>query len=379
MERQPQKQPIPQRSDSERGMVILLLFFLIFELFFLTVVTARSIRDLGARDEKVPVTFEPPPTQPPQQNPDGTVTPVFSGGVLPTPPKADGSTVNLGSEVSSAYAILVDTETGVILAQKDADTRFSPASMTKVMTLIVACENLTAEDLDRRVPLTQEAADYVRSGNYKGTSTSLPIESGGLSCIGDEYRIRDLLYGIGVASAADCTYLIVCEVAGSEEAFVALMNQKAEQMGLKNTHFDNAVGFDSPSNYTTATEMAMIMAYAMQSDMIRDCLAARESDYDIKSYYIKDGHEDTYKVTFKNSLSSRLEKYPSFSLTTSRLLATKTGYTTESFMVAAVEGTQSKDRYVLVLGNQDSGDTSITQKFKSTMIDLEFLFNTYAK
>lgn len=379
MERQPQKQPIPQRSDSERGMAILLLFFLIFELFFLTVTMVRSLRERDSLGEGRPPVVLPPNNQPPTQDPAKPSTSVFSNGVLPTPPMVDGSTVALGSEISSTYAILVDVSTGKVLGQKDADTRFSPASMTKVMTLIVACESLTLEDLDRRLPLTQEAADYVRSGSYEGTSTSLPIESGGLSCIGDEYRIRDLLYGIGVASAADCTYLIACEVAGSEEAFVALMNQKAEQMGLKNTHFDNAVGFDSPNNYTTASEMAMIMTYAMQSDLIVDLLAARESNYDINSYYLDRGQEKTYKVTFKNSLSSRLEKYPAFALTTSRLLATKTGYTTESFMVAAAEGTQSKDRYVLVLGNLNSGATTVTQKFKNTMVDIENLLNTYAK
>lgn len=379
MERQPQKQPIPQRSDPERGMAILLLFFLIFELFSLTVILARSIEERGREEGKTPTVQLPDFTQKPTDDPGKPATPVFSGGVLPTPFTVDSNTATLGNEMTSSYAILVDVSTGKVLAQKDADARFSPASMTKVMTLIVACENLSVEDLDRRIALTQEAADYVRSGSYAGTSTSLPVESGGFSCIGDEYRIRDLLYGIGVASAADCTYLIVCEVAGSEEAFVAMMNQKAKEMGLQDTHFDNAVGFDSPNNYTTAREMAMMMTYAMQSPYIAEFLAVRSENHEIRSYFWQDGIEKNYPVTLINSLNSRLNKYPAFHLTTSKLLATKTGYTTESFMVAAAEGSQTKDRYVLVLGNRDSGASTLTQKFKNTMIDMESLLNTYTK
>jgi D-alanyl-D-alanine carboxypeptidase (penicillin-binding protein 5/6) len=173
--------------------------------------------------------------------------------------------------------------------------------------------------------------------------------------------------------------MIAKEIAGSEEAFVAMMNRKAAEMGLEDTHFDNAVGFDSANNYTTAAEMAMIMSYAMQSTDIASFLAVRSGDYGIKSYYLKDGVEASYTVTLKNSLSSRLEKYPAFKLTTSRLVATKTGYTTESFMVLTAESLQSHQKYVLVLGETNSGEITLTQKFKNTMMDIEKILNTYIK
>ena len=364
--------------DLEQIAAILLLFFLLFEILLVSVTLVQSLApnesekneaDLGSSQNNLP----------PNDEEEKKFVPVFSGGIIPQKPYSGSATAALGEEILSEYAILVDCESGEIIASKNADVRFSPASMTKVMTLIVACENLSAEDLGRRVVYTQEIADYVRSGDYAGTSTSLPVESGGITCIGDEYVLEDLLYGIGVASAADCTYMIAKEIAGSEEAFVALMNQKAAQMGLKDTNFDNAVGFDSENNYTTAGEMAMIMSYAMQSAKIKNYLAVRSDDYVIKSYYWMDGMEDDYPVTLKNSLNSRLEKYPAFKLSTSRLLATKTGYTTESFMVLTAESNTSKKQYVLVVGEQDSGDIKLTQKFKNTMIDIEKILNTYIK
>ena len=97
--------------------------------------------------------------------------------------------------------MLIDLQTGKIIAQKNSDLIFSPASMTKVMTLIVACENLTVDDLDRQLPLSQDVVEYVTTGNYFGTELSLPQKSNGITCIGDTYSIKDLLYGIGVSSA----------------------------------------------------------------------------------------------------------------------------------------------------------------------------------
>ena len=378
-----QRESRPQKKNSidlEQIAAILLLFFLLFEILLISVTLIRSVaprdRSNGELESAQSATEDSS-----NSNGEKDFIPVFSGGVIPQRPYVGSESVSLGDEVLSEYAILIDAESGEILASKNADVRFSPASMTKVMTLIVACENLTAEDLVRRVVYTQEIADYVRSGNYAGTSTSLPVEDkNGNSYIGDEYILEDLLYGIGVASAADCTYMIAKEVAGSEEAFVELMNQKATEMGLTNTHFDNAVGFDSANNYTTATEMAMIMSYAMQNSHIANYLAVRNEEYYyIKGYYWKDdGTEASYPVRLDVSLYSRLEKY-AMKLSTSKLVATKTGYTTESFMVLTAQGLSTGKRYVLVVGERESGDISLTQKFKNTLIDIEKILNTYAK
>jgi len=201
-----QRESRPQKKNSidlEQIAAILLLFFLLFETVLISVTLIRSVAPRNRSNGELEST-QSATEDSSNSNGEKDFIPVFSGGVIPQRPYVGSESVSLGDEVLSEYAILIDAESGEILASKNADVRFSPASMTKVMTLIVACENLTAEDLVRRVVYTQEIADYVRSGNYEGTSTSLPVESGGISCIGDEYILGDLLYGIGVASAADC-------------------------------------------------------------------------------------------------------------------------------------------------------------------------------
>ena len=318
--------------------------------------------------QQIPIT--PPPTN--QKNS------IFSGGTVFPYAIKDDNTQTISGEIDSHYAILIDLQSGKVVAQKNADLTFSPASMTKVMTLIVACENLRTDDLQRQLPLTQDVVEYTSSGNYLGTDFSLPRESGGITCIGDTYSIKDLLYGIGVASAADCTYMIVKEVAGTEEAFVNMMNAKAQELGLTDTQFDNAVGFDSTTNITTAQDMAQIMTYAMQCELIADILKPRTEDYKITAHWENDGVEKTYNVNLKPSYLSRLNKYPSFSPTGVRLEACKTGYTNESFIVTSAVSKTTGTRYILVLGDKDNGTVeNLTTKFKNTMVDMETVFNTF--
>ena len=310
---------------------------------------------------------------------DPDFVPVFAPSSVVVKPYSTANTAT--AVIDSQYGVLIDAETGEILAQKSSDVQFSPASMTKVMTLIVACENLSQEDLEKKIPFSEEIHKYVTSGSYKGMELGLPVEtSSGLSCLGDRYYVKDMLYGIGIKSAAACSYMVVKQICDTEADFVSLMNQKAKDMGLKNTVFDNVVGFDSPGNQTTAEDMAAIMAYAMQSDLIADILAPRTKDYGIKAHYTDDfGVEQTYNVWFESSFISRQEKYPQFNLTTARLDATKTGYTDESFIVCMATSKQTGKQYILVLGNKETSHTTISEKFKATMMDIESVYNQYVK
>ena len=359
--------------DSEAIIAIFLLCLSVFLIFTVSILTFRSCESNQEPRPQVTIpqsVITPPPT------PQNSV--VFSSGTVIPYAVADANTKTVTDEIDSYYAILVDLQSGKIVAQKNADIVFSPASMTKVMTLIVACENLTEEDLDRQLPLSDDVVQYVTSGAYFGTDCSLPRESGGYTCIGDTYTIQDLLYGIGVSSAADCTYMIVKEVAGTEEAFVDMMNAKARELRLDGTQFDNAVGFDSTTNVTTARDMAQIMAYAMQCDLIAEILKPRTSDYVILAHWEKDGNPATYNVNLKPSYKSRLDKYSTFSLTGVNLEACKTGYTNESFIVTSAISKATGTRYILVLGDRDNGtQETITEKFKNTMIDMETIFNTF--
>ncbi len=299
--------------------------------------------------------------------------PVFSGASIPTRPGEDAATESLSAQLYSNYGILVDAESGSILAEKNADKTFSPASMTKVMTLIVACEQYTNEDLDRRVTVTEEMLKYATSGEYRG-STCFGFDAG------DEVTVKDLLYGIGLVSASDCVVPIVFDLCGDEEDFVKLMNERADQMGLTSTHFDNAIGFESEDNYTTAREMAMILSVALQSELISDILS--RDVYRSQAYYEKNGNITPYGITFKSTLHDhRIQSYESvvgedFTLKTAKLIGGKTGFLESSFLVCYAEG-KTDGSYVLVLGDAQGSNTKTS--CARTMQDVKYLLDTYVK
>lgn len=154
--------------------------------------------------------------------------------------------------VSSHNAILVDAETGEVLFEKNAKERQSIASITKVMTAIVAIESGKMNEIAK----TSRKAIYTEG-------SSIYLEEG------EKMTIEDLLYGLMLRSGNDAAVTIGEHIAGSEEGFVYLMNEKARWLGMQNTHFDNAHGLESETHYSTAYDMALLMRYAMKNDEFR--------------------------------------------------------------------------------------------------------------
>lgn len=369
------------RIDPERTLALITLSFLILEILLITLTLANALKPPVAQTQP-PLGSEP--ITPPDPG-DPTVIPVFSGGVVPATPRDGANTVALGGEVASANAILVNVRTGEVLASKNPDEQFSPASLTKVMTLIVACEQIDRNCLQDRLTLTQELTDYVTSGSYYEASCSL-ID--GDKYLGDEFLIRDLLFGIGVESAADCTMMIaqyVCPAATpaeSEAAFVALMNQKARQLNLNKTVFDNVIGHESQGNLSTARELAVITAYAMQSDLIAEILGVTTHSY--FGYYLKDGVPASYPRLYQSTLfKSRMETYQrytgtAFKLTSAKLTGGKTGsFVSTSYMTCTLRGSTTGEDYVLVLGAAEK--VGAMPASIGTMRDIKLISDTYVK
>lgn len=366
---------IQKKIEIEHLLALLLILFLIFTVLTVSITLVQSLgnKKLGDSEE----TGENPAGN--SQNPNA----VFGGGVVPKL-SSTGSTKSLGGSINSACAILVNSKTGEIIAAKDENKTFEPASLTKVMTLIVAFENLTSAQLEEKMTLTQEVTDYVKTGAYSGASVSLIA---GDKYLGDEFFVKDLLYGIGVESAADCSIMIAQKVcpaptlAESEQLFVAKMNEKAVQMGLTSTHFDNVIGHESENNYSTARELAIIMIYAMQSSDIANILGVKSHNY--KGYYLNQGVPDEYPRLFQSTLfHSRMATYQkhvgAFSLKTSTLIAGKTGsFGNASFMACAFKGNTTGDEYVLILGASPKiGETPASV---GTMKDIKYVGDTYVK
>lgn len=201
-------------------------------------------------------------------------------------PKTTKSTVTLGSQIDSAYAILVDCSDDTVLAEKLPDEMIYPASMTKVMTLLVAAENV--DSIDGRFTMTREIIDPL----YKEGASRAGF------CAGENVRVADMFYGTILESGAEAAVGLAVYVSGSEEKFVELMNKKAEELGLTSTHFTNVTGLHSKEHYTTCREMAVIMRAALENDF---CKAVLSTEY----YTVaeNDFHEE---LKFHSTMLSRM-------------------------------------------------------------------------
>ena len=175
----------------------------------------------------------------------------------------DASGIKTISDIKSAAAILVDISAGKAIAGKDADARVYPASMTKVMTLLVACENATVAG--KLLTVEQWMIDYQQK---MGASGIMGFKSG------EQISVEDALYLINYNSDTIACLLIADYVSGSEAAFVELMNKKAKALGLTNTHFTNTTGLHDDNHYTTCREMAAIMNCAMNNPVAGKIITA---------------------------------------------------------------------------------------------------------
>ena len=240
-------------------------------------------------------------------------TPVYT--FEPTP---DTATI-YSEEVISTNAILINESTDTIVASKGAKERISPASMTKVLTILVAAEQLTEENLDDTFTMTREITDYA----YVNDCSTVGFLDG------EKVPVRDLFYGTTLHSGGDAAVGLATYVAGSHEAFVDMMNAKLEAMGLADSaHFTNCVGLYDVEHYCTVYDMAVIMKAAMQNEMCREFLSAH-------SYTTTPTTEHPEGIEISNWFLRRIEDKD----TGGEVLCAKTGYVVQSKNCAVSYGT----------------------------------------
>jgi len=229
--------------------------------------------------------------------------------------------------IDSQHAILIDIEKNEIVASKNGNAKIYPASMTKVMTLIVASEHIT--DLQEHFTFDYTITDPA----YKAGASVAGFLAG------ESVPMIDILYGVALPSGADATTAIAVTVAGSEEGFAALMNQKAAEMGLTDTHFMNASGLHHADHYSTPHEMAIILEYAMEVPMLREILETYQ--YTTSS---TEQHPDGLLLT-----STMFSRMYGDEPGNSEVIAGKTGYTPEAgHCLASVAKTPDGREFVLV-------------------------------
>ena len=175
----------------------------------------------------------------------------------------NAQTTGLPSDVVSTYGILVDLADDTILAQRNARERISPASMTKILTVLVAIEHLNEEELNNTTTITIEFTDY----SYRNDLSAVGFAEN------EVVTVRDLLYGTILPSGGDAAIALATYIAGSEEAFVEMMNERLEELELSDsTHFTNVAGMYDEQHYSTVYDMAMIMHAAIDNKLCREVL-----------------------------------------------------------------------------------------------------------
>ena len=219
-----------------------------------------------------------------------------------------------GMWTSAVGGCVIESSTGRVLFEKNKDKKLPMASTTKIMTAIAAIEN--CKDLDERFEISPKAV------GVEGTSLYLRK--------GDIYSTRDLLFALMLISGNDASVAIAEHIAGSVSEFVTLMNEKAKEIGAKNSHFANTHGLDADGHYTTAYDLALITAYALKNPIFKEIVTTKNT----KIINSKDGLEEPRYLKNKNKLLSSLEG----------CVGVKTGYTDDAgrCLVSAVErdGTQ---------------------------------------
>ena len=160
--------------------------------------------------------------------------------------------------ISAQKAILVDAQTGRVLYEKNADSRSLIASTTKIMTALLICEQCNVLD---RMKIPKEAVGIEGSSMYLQE--------------GEVLSLQELLYGLMLRSGNDAAVALAIYCGGTVEGFAAMMNDKAGQLGLTGTHFENPNGLDSPAHYSTARDLATLTAYAMKNPIFYQTVSTK--------------------------------------------------------------------------------------------------------
>lgn len=302
--------------------------------------------------------------------------------------------------ISSEHAILVNLSNNTSVAEKKADIQIHPASMTKVMTLIVACEsekaNATAlltitkemfekcHELDGSGLLTDTIGTVRTSDNESESLKSSDV-------VGKSITFEDALHLIAYQSDTVACLLVAEYIGGSEEAFVSLMNKKAQELGLDKTNFVNSTGLTEKGNehnVTTCRQMASIMAYALNNETVKAILTTHgiyDGDtYKVNIYdYDSDGNAfpiDNYIPFYPYwyNYKNRLNKDPKAGKVT--ILGAKTGYEDipTSCWVSYGVNESTKTEYICVTVGKgiDSSESGVNNA--TATADLRAIYKKYA-
>lgn len=268
---------------------------------------------------------------------------IFIFLILFIPIRVYGEELNLAENAKSA--ILIEASTGEVMYQKNANERLAPASMTKIMSLILIMENIENGNLKWNdiVVVSKNASSMGGSQIFLETNEMMTVE--------------DLVKGICIASGNDATVALAEKIAGTEKAFVKLMNDKAKSLGLRNTNFVNATGLDAEGHYSSAYDMSI-----MARELVR-----HEKILEFSSIYEDYLRKNTAKKFWLVN-TNKLVKFYSY------IDGLKTGYTGNAGYCLTATGMKNDMRLISVVMGEENTDNRTTD----ILAMLDYGFNMYS-
>ncbi len=253
------------------------------------------------------------------------------------------STLDLAKNATSA--IMLEASTGEIIFQKNVNEKRPPASMTKMMSMLLIMENIEKGNL----AFEEEVTASAYASSMGGSQIFLKA--------GEKMKVEDLLKGIAIGSGNDATVAMAERIAGTEDAFVKLMNDRAKELGLNNTNFKNSTGLDAENHYSTAYDMSVIARELIKHKKILEFTGTYED------YLRKDSASPFWLVN-----TNRLVRFYQ------GVDGLKTGYTKEAGYCLTSTAEKDNMRLITVVMNEPS--TQIRNGETSSMLD--YGFNMYS-
>jgi len=271
---------------------------------------------------------------------------IFLSLLMTTPTIAEETEQKSETELTedAKASILLERDTGEILYEKNPHEKLPPASMTKTMTMLLIMEAIEHKklSLDETVTISERASSMGGSQVF--------LEEG------EQMSVEDLIKSIAIASANDASVALAERIAGTEEAFVQMMNEKAEQLGLENTKFQNSSGLPAEEHYSTAYDMAIIAKELLKYEDIVHYTSIYED-------YLRKGEENEFWLVNTNKL---VRFYPYVD-------GLKTGYTSEAKFCLTATAKKDDMRVVTVVMGADTAKS----RNAMTMNLVDYAFNHY--
>lgn len=262
--------------------------------------------------------------------------------VTPMALAKESTTVELADKAKSA--VLIERDTGTILYDKNSDEKLPPASMTKIMTMLLIMEALDKGQIkwDEKVRTSEYAASMGGSQIF--------LEPG------EEMTVEQMLKGIAIGSGNDASVAMAEKIAGSAEEFVNLMNKKVEELDLKNTHFKNPTGLPEPDHYSSAHDMALMAKELLKYEKITNFTGKYED-------YLREGTDKKFWLVNTNRL---VKFYPGVD-------GVKTGFTNEAKYCLTATAKKDNMRVIAVVFGADTPKDRNAQVTKM----LDYAFSQY--